>query len=145
MIEHYFKNDECGNRTSDLFNQWYADRHVSGKIIRELVVKFGETGFVENKKRRTENPVFNAPVKITVSLKVAMDTTVSIRQLAVTTGVNSTNLQRVLKKHKSYMYKIQLLQELNKDDIARRLQFYKIIIERTINNAKFSFNVCFSD
>lgn len=145
MIELYFKNNECGARAANLFNQRHADKHVSGKIVRELVAKFRESGSVKNKKRQGENPVLNEPVELAVLGQVAMDSTMSTRQLAVATGVSRTSVQRVLKKYKFHPYKIQLLQELNDDDFDRRLQFCEIVTERANHNANFLFNICFSD
>ena len=46
IIELYFKNNECGNRVAQIFNERYPDKHLYGKIVRELVAKFRETGSV---------------------------------------------------------------------------------------------------
>lgn len=145
IIALFFKNNECGNRVAELFNQRHPDKHASGKIVRELVAKFRETGSVCNKKRQLQNPVLNEPTEIAVLGQVAVDRTLSTRQLAVVTGVSRTSIQRVLKKYKFHPYKIRLVQELNEDDFDRRLQFCEIMSERAMHNGNFVFNVCFSD
>lgn len=33
MVEPQFKNDECGNRAVELFNQRISDKYVSSKIL----------------------------------------------------------------------------------------------------------------
>ena len=144
IIEFFFKNNECGNQVAELFNQRHADKNVSGKIVREMVAKFRETGSVHNKKRQLINPVLNEPTEITVLGQVAMDSTLSTRKLAVATGVSRTSVQRILKKYKFHPYKIRLVQELNEDDFDRRLQFCEIMTQRAIDG-NFLFNVCFSD
>lgn len=145
IIELFFKNNECGNRVADLFNQRHPEKHLSGKIVRELVAKFRETGSVHNKKRNIENAGFHEAMEIAVLGEVAMDSTLSTRQLAIATGVPRTSVQRVLKKYKFHPYKIRLVQELNEDDFDRRLQFCEVMSERALNNDNFIFNVCFSD
>ncbi|KAJ8922531.1 hypothetical protein NQ315_007561 [Exocentrus adspersus] len=145
VIQLYYKNNECGNRVAELFNQRHPDGHMSGKIVRELVAKFCETGSVGNRKRHRENPVLNEITEIEVLGQIAMDSTLSTRQLARVTGMSRTSFQRILKKYKFHPYKIQLVQELNEDDFDRRLQFCEIVSERAINNENFLFNVCFSD
>lgn len=145
IIELYLKNNECGNRVAQIFNERHPGKLLSGKIVRELVAKFRETGSVMNKKRQMENPVVNEAMEVFVLGQVAMDSTLSTRKLANETGVNRTSIQRILKKHHFHPYKIQLVQELNEDDFDRRLQFCEIISERVANNNNFLFNVCFSD
>ena len=98
IIELYFKNNECGNRVAQIFNERHPDKHLYGKIVRELVAKFRETGSVMNKKRQRENPVVNEAMEVFVLGQVAMDSTLSTRKLANETGVNRTSVQRILKK-----------------------------------------------
>ena len=145
IIELFFKNNECGNRVAELFNQLHPDKQASGKIVRELVAKFRETGSVCNKKRQFENPVLDEPMEIAVLGQVAVDRTLSTRQLANVSGVSRTSVQRILKKYKFHPYKIRLVQELNEDDFDRRVQFCEIMSERAMQNENFLFNVCFSD
>lgn len=145
IVELYFKNNDCGNQVAQIFNERHPDKHLSGKIVRELVAKFRETGSVMNKKRQSAHPVVNEPIEVLVLGQVAMDNTLSTRKLASETGVSRTSVQRILKKHKFHPYKIRLLQELNEDDFDRRLEFCEIMSERAANNNNFLFNVCFSD
>lgn len=56
MIKLYFENNECVARAANLFNQRRADKYVSGKIVREWVEKFWETGYDQNKKRQVKIP-----------------------------------------------------------------------------------------
>lgn len=61
MIKMYLKNKECEARVANLFTKPHADKHVSSKIERELVMKFQETGSVK-KKCYGENQVLTKPV-----------------------------------------------------------------------------------
>ena len=39
IIELYFKNNECSNRVPQIFNECHPEKHLYGKIVRELVAK----------------------------------------------------------------------------------------------------------
>lgn len=145
IIELFFGNNSCANTAVQLFNQQHPNNNVDRRYVLELVRKFRQTGAVTNKKRDNERPVRNEAVEVAVLGHVAVDPTLSTRQLAAVSGVSRTTIQRILKQHKFHPYKIILSHELNEDDFDRRSQFCELASERTINNPNFLFNICFSD
>jgi len=54
-------------------------------------------------------------------------------------------VQKILKKIKFYLYKINLVQKLNKDNFDRRMEFCKLIMKKIDNDPNFLFNIVFSD
>ncbi|CAH0547180.1 unnamed protein product [Brassicogethes aeneus] len=131
LVYTYFKNNDCARQTARLFNVRHQDKNVSHTYIRKLMVKFLETGTVENKKDNPIRVVRNEGMQIVVIGHIAMDNTFSTRQLlSEVSGISRTSVRRILKVHKFYPYKIQLLHELNEDDYDRRLQFVEEMSER---------------
>lgn len=145
IIEIFFGNNQCSNRTAQIFNERHENSNVHRKYVLELVAKFRETGSVANKKRNIENPIRNEAIEVGVLGQVYVDPTLSTRKLDTVCGVSRRSIQRILKAHSFHPYKIHLVQELNEDDFDRRLQFCEDMSERIINDEHFLFNTCFSD
>lgn len=80
------------------------------------MAKFRENGFIQNNKRRGENPILNETLGLAV-----------------------------LGQYKVHPYNIQLLWKLNKYDFDRRLPLCKIATERVKHNVNFLFNICYSE
>jgi len=59
IIAFFFENSECANRTTELFNQGYVNKHVNRKYVLHVVAKFKETRCMINKKRNAERSVRN--------------------------------------------------------------------------------------
>lgn len=74
-----------------------------------------------------------------------MDNTQSVAKLSNVSGVSQTSVQRILKSHRFHSYKFQLVQHLNEADNDHRLQFWKEMSERLVNNPFLFYNICFSD
>ncbi|XP_050307733.1 uncharacterized protein LOC126744391 isoform X2 [Anthonomus grandis grandis] len=145
IIEFFFGNNQCANRTAELFNERHENSKVQRKYVLELVSKFQETGSVTNRKLNIENPVRNEGMEVAVLGHNNVDPTLSTNQLETVTGISRRSIQRTLKAHKFHPCKIHLVQELYEDDFDRRSQFSKIMSERIINDPNFLFNTCFSD
>lgn len=54
IIALFYGNNQCTNRTAEVFNQQHLNNHVNRKYILQLVAKFQKTGTVGNKKRHSE-------------------------------------------------------------------------------------------
>ena len=145
IIEIFFGNNQCANRTVELFNELHENSRVQRKYVLELVSKFRETGSVANRKRNIENPVRNEGTEVAILGHVNLDPTLSTRQLETVAGVSRRSIQRILKDHQFHPYKIHLVQELHEDDFDRRLQFCELMSEMIMNDANLLFNTCFSD
>lgn len=145
LVSIYFRNNDCARQTARQFNERHHDKNVSHTYVRQLMDKFMETGTVQNHKDNPVRVVRNEGMQVAVLGHITMDNTLSTRQLAEVSGVSRTSVRRILKAHKFYPYKIQLLHELNEDDYDRRLQFVEEMSERCIGNPNFMYNICFSD
>lgn len=53
---------------------------------------------------------------------VRSEASLSTRKLATTLELPRSSLQGILKRHRCYRYKVNLVQELNEDDPERRIQ-----------------------
>lgn len=107
--------------------------------------KFMETGSVTNKKHQPERQIINEPIEVAVLGHVAMDNNQSLNQISHASGVSTSSVWRILKKHNFHPYKVKLVQELNEDDYDRRLQFCEIMSTNLTNNVNLLYNICFSD
>lgn len=145
MVSLYFKNNDCARAASRLFNELHRNKNVSHTYICKLMQKFRETGSVANKKHEPEQRQRNEAMQVAVLGHIEMDSTISTRQLAETSGISRTTIQRILKMNKYHPYKIQLIQELNDDDNDRRLEFCETMSALIARNPDFTFNTCFSD
>lgn len=113
IIEIFFGNNQCANRTAEIFNERHENSNVHRKYVLELVAKFRETGSVANKKRNIEDPIRNQAIEVAVLGQVHVDPTLSTRKLETVCGVSRRTVQRILKTHSFHPYKIHLVQELN--------------------------------
>ena len=144
IIFIYGSQDKCFLRTAQRFNERHPGQNVSPEYVRKLVVKFEETGSVANKKRNQPRLV-NEAAQIEILGQFAMNSTLSTRQAAVATGLCRESIRKVLKCHKFYPYKLQILQELSDDDPDRRSQFCEIMTDRIMAEPRLVKNICFSD
>ena len=110
------------------FNKRNPDKNVSHVYVRDLILKFQETGSVKNKKRIGPR-VLNEEMQMEVIGQVSVNPEASTRQLASITGIPRTSVRRVLKMHKFHPYKMKILQELGDDDPDRRIQFCELMTE----------------
>lgn len=145
IVRFYFKNNDCARAAARAFNEIHPDKFIRHQYVIKLMQKFMETGSVENKKRQPERPIINEPVEVAVLGHVAMDNNQSLNQLSQASGVSTSSVWRILKKHKFHPYKIKLVQELNEDDNDRRLEFCEIMSNNLLNNGNLLYNICFSD
>lgn len=66
---------------------------------------------------------------VAVLSHVCIDPRLSTGQLYVVSGTSYKTIRRILKYHKFYQYKIDLVQELNEDEFDGRLQFCELKIK----------------
>lgn len=144
IVRLYFRNNDCARATARVFNEMHPDKFVGHQYVLKLMQKFMETGSVANKKHQPERRIINEPVEIAVLGHVAMDNNQSLNKLSRASGVSTSSIWRIKKKHKFHPYKIKLLQELNEDDNDRRLQFCEVMSNNLLNTMHL-YNICFSD
>lgn len=144
MVFIYGSENRCALRTAAAFNEINPGKNVSHTYIRQLIIKFEETGSVANKKR-VHQRVLNEAAQVEVLGHFAMNPTMSLRQASAITGISHEAVRRVLKLHKFHPYKMQILQELREDDPDRRIQFCEDMTEMLRVTPQLLKNICFSD
>ena len=81
----------------------------------------------------------------TVQEAVSADPNVSIRQIAMDTGISKSSVGRCMKKLNLHPYSYTMVQELTGDDDDRRLEFCEWIRQRVSTNDNFYKQIVFSD
>ncbi|KYN22063.1 hypothetical protein ALC57_05548 [Trachymyrmex cornetzi] len=95
-------------------------------------------------KRQKINPVINYDNNVIILAAVEVNPHVSQRELANTSGIGRSSIQRILKKQKFYPYRLILTQEFLETDCERRVIFCEWMRDAMINDS-FLQNILFSD
>lgn len=84
---------------------------------------FEETGCLERRPYRRENPVLNNETLQQIDDLISENPRISQRRIANELGISLGAVNNALKKLNYHPYKIQLTQELQEEDLATRLEF----------------------
>lgn len=145
LVRLFFQNDESYEAAAALFNMAHPDSNVRRNYVRDLILKFNETGSVGNRKHRPERPVRNEATEVAVLGHFEVNKRHSLRQASEELAVPRSTIHSILKSHKYHPYKFKLVHELNEDDGDRRLQFCEDMTQRLNDNPNLLYNICFSD
>ena len=115
--------------------------------VHRWVQRFLETGDINRRSAGSGRPMTASGdhSQDTVQEAVSADPNVSIRQIAMDTGISKSSVGRCMKKLNLHPYSYTMVQELTGDDDDRRLEFCEWIRQRVSTNDNFYKQIVFSD
>ncbi|KAK4876407.1 hypothetical protein RN001_012829 [Aquatica leii] len=135
MIFIFGSQNKCAIATTRVFNDRHLNKHLSHKSVTELLQKFTDTEAVANKKRHG-NRVVNEIIQIEVIGHIA------VNLIADPAGLLYSSVRKVTKVYKFHHYKMKYVQELNKNNYDRRIEFCKTMSNLVNANANFATHIC---
>lgn len=131
---------------SRIYAQKYPEaRHPHQTAFQRLKNIFEETGSVKEDKRQRVRPVNNEENAFSVLLSITENPHVSTRDLSRQLDISQSTVSKIIRTNKFHPYHIQLLQELNEADFARRNHFCNWALNKITEQHDFFENVLFSD
>lgn len=143
----YGDRERSYQEVANLFNITFPDREpISKSTAYRTVDRFLRTGSIKDEPRSGRpKTAANDEKSLEILLSFEDDSHTSIRKVAQQTQSNKSIVQRVLKLHNYFPYKIKLVQELIGDDFDRRLGYCEEMMRQCDRNDQFLFWTCFSD
>jgi len=131
----------------EIFGQHFPVRpQPTQSFISKLLARFETTGSVCEKKHTGRRKSATAAANTdALCAAVEVNPKLSIRSIAMDSGISKTSIQRVLKREHYHPYKLQCHQKLNEDDPDRRSQYCEWAMEKCNREEDFLQRVCFSD
>ncbi|XP_046434517.1 uncharacterized protein LOC124186678 [Neodiprion fabricii] len=115
--------------------------------IRNLVLKFEQSGSVDERTRKISQPnrQLSWDTKLDICLTVEEDPFKPISRIAQDVEISNASVRRVLREAKYRSYKFQVHQELLAGDNDSRLRFSQELMERLNADEGLLSRICFSD
>ena len=151
IVQLHLKNGGHVSETVRQFKVLYpTNRTLVPSTVLKVIAKFLEHGSVENRWKGNcgrKKTVCTAANIATIGNTMAATPTTSIRRLqAQNPGVTKSSIQRILKKDLGmHGYRASLVQELKEDDLALRIQWAELWLEKVIQNPSFPDQVLWTD
>ncbi|KAJ8937679.1 hypothetical protein NQ318_002826 [Aromia moschata] len=111
------------NTVCETFNQKYPNKHINQSTVSKIEKRFRAHGNVNDLPKGRRPKVANEEMSLNVLLSVQENHHASSRTLGQQRGILHLSIQKILRTHKYYPYKVQLIHELNEYDPDRRVQF----------------------
>jgi len=144
-VELFFRNSCSVVKAQRAYRREMHTRRVPERQnVLRWVELFRAEGTVERRTgpQRRQRPVQTEQAVAKVDRKIHANPRLSIRKLAVKTGLKKSTVQRILRQRlHMFPYKLQLVQKLRRGDKAKRLQFCKWVLQKLRRRAfrKFLF------
>ncbi|KAJ8938356.1 hypothetical protein NQ318_000148, partial [Aromia moschata] len=138
----------CGNKTRtqqevcNLFNAKYPDNPITQSTVSNIESKFRETGDVKDLPQ-SGRPKITQDKKIDIMLSIEEYPQSTSTLVASENEVSQTTVLRILRKENYHPYKFQFVQELNEDDLDRRLQFCETMMNLCQTNPNLHQQILF--
>lgn len=129
----------------ELFNRKYPEVYVSVNCVRELILKFDNTGDVKDIKKQKRIHDENDAATLLAIDSVRNEPKKSLRKRSLDLNVSKCHLQRILKNNKIHPYKPVRLHKLEEGDDAFRLEFCMLMGEQIMLDRFFYRRILFSD
>lgn len=114
IIEIVYENSRCANKTTQVFNQ-HQNKHVNRKHVLDLMNKFWETIYAEQKAAGPKLDSKKEGMEIAILSYIAIERTLCSKQLKIVSGINWTDIQSIWTPHKFHPYEIQLVKMIIMD------------------------------
>jgi len=129
-----------------IFNERHPGRTVSQKAVNNLLRKFKETGSICDAKRCGRPKTATSEENHINTLALFQRSPIkSPQKVANEVGISRSSVRRILKEHKFHPYKLKLINGLDEEDYAVRLEFCQWGIEIIDNEELDQSCICFGD
>lgn len=131
---------------SRVYAQRYpALRHPDERAFRKLKTRFEANLSLVYEKSERRKTATGEENEFLVLGSLVENPHASVRELEQQLGISKTSVSRIIKRNKFHPYHVQLVQELDDDDMRKRLHFSRWASDRITEHPTFFTNVLFSD
>lgn len=143
MFCAYITCNKNSRRASETYlNNFPERRQPDIKVFKRLDFNMQQYGCL---KKPIRNKIVNSQDEELTLACVAVDPTVSTRQIDVQVGVNKSKASRILRKHKFRPYKLHIAPTLQPNDNIRREAFCRWFLNNITANVNFINRVLWTD
>jgi hypothetical protein len=146
MVCVYAQENYSGLRACRRYAQLYPNRRQPDfKLFKNVYQRLGETGSFRPKRDVGRPNRHNVDQEEEVLIQVAEDPEISVRRMAVRTGISRSSVLRIFHREHLHPYHFTPVQNLLEADLPARLDFARYIQARQDQDPFFINKIMFTD